>query len=170
MNQESKQSWPGAVPPSVQEKLHQELRGKEVFSAKHLIEKCHNSITDQPLTLDDLKPGRIVFLINSFGEIGAVYRLIGLHPVEPAEKNLWVVEPLPISRAYNLGTIKRARRAILDKVFEDLEESEEDLLARFEKGERIRMPARWEGKVAMALQDERLGPDERDQMKSLLFE
>ena len=99
-----------------------------------------------------------------------VYRLIGLHPVEPAEKNLWVVEPLPISRAYNLGTIKRARRAILDKVFEDLEESDEDLLARFEKGERIRMPARWEGKVAMALQDERLGPDERDQMKSLLFE
>ncbi|GEM_PF-2534160 len=170
MDQESRPNYEGPVPPGVAKKLHDQLAGKEVFSAEHLIDKCVNPLTGKPLTPEDLKPGRVIFLMNSFELVGAVYRLAGLHPVEPASSQMWLAEQLPISRAHNIETIQKIRKFIIDRVFEDLQESEEDLLARFEAGERISCPATWQGKVAMALQEYRLGPDERDQMRDLLFE
>ncbi|MCX6740906.1 MAG: hypothetical protein NTY61_00710, partial [Candidatus Parcubacteria bacterium] len=173
MNQESRLNYEGPIPPGVAKKLHDQLAGKEVFSAEHLIDKCVNPLTGQSLKPEDLKPGRVVFLMNSFGLVGAVYRLVGLHPVEPASNQMWLAEQLSISRAHNLDKIKKIRRAIVDGAFEGLQEGEEDSLARFEAGERISCPARWQeegGVVARAFGEKRLAPDERDQMMDLFFE
>lgn len=170
MNQEPRSNQEGPVPPGVAKKLQERFAGKEVLSAKHLMDNHLNPLTGQLLKSEDLKPGQIVFWMNQFGLVGAVYRLVELHPLEPADSQMWVVEPLPISHAHNMETIKKIRTFIINQIFEDLQEDEEDLLARFEAGERIRCPARWQGKVAVALQDLRLAPDERDQMMDLLFE
>ena len=95
----------GPVPPLAAEKLRKQLAGKEVLSAEHLMDNHINPLTGQALKPEDLKPGQVVFWLNQFGLVGAVYRLMGLHPLESADSQMWVAEPLPISHAYNIETI-----------------------------------------------------------------
>lgn len=83
---------------------------------------------------------------------------------------MWVMEKISISHAYNLDRIKKVRQAIIDRAFEDLQEGDENWLGRLEADQKVRLPLRLQGAVALIFQNERLDPMERDQMIDLLFE